>query len=543
MRAYIATLLSHKDTLKQHITPYVFLLIAGCLIGSSTPPYGNYLLGWIGYSIVAVVFLTTPKENIRSLMIYIPFFVIPMRLVFYPWFFTAIQEQFSASSLVTLLILIGGHLLLISINCFYGFIYARLGSILPARLSYQAIFLWLFFVLWDSTEIGPFPDNIIITTVGSTILFSANFYLKPLGLRFMLFGFSTLLAFIFIKYYKESKMRFIVYSSLSILVVWSTLYGIGIKAYRDLNAEYSERQPVVLLQDNQGSLKREFNLEMNFPEDQKLKKLNKEDRAKFNLRLDKTRLYLVDNASESFKELSKEFKESATMATKKPENWLFWAECAFCEKSDPLIMGESMFEGFDVQVDLVAAGYEHIGRDNKYYNAYGFYHKNEGYMSSYFKNILFPMREYIPLEKTLPILRDWFPTWGGLSSARKSVITPHPSPTGPVFITFICYEIIMDYFVDHTISQAKKDYPGRDLIMINPASDDVFGISTENYQHSTLARFQASRVGLPLLRINRFGFTEIIAPWGETLFKSVRNKVEVLQGLLPVKKTTFRSPE
>ena len=184
----------------------------------------------------------------------------------------------------------------------------------------------------------------------------------------MLFGFSTLLAFIFIKYYKKSKMRFIVYSSLSTLVVWSTLYGIGIKAYRDLNAEYSERQPVVLLQDNQGSLRREFNLEMNFPEDQKLRKLNKEDRAKFNLRLDKTRLYLVGNASESFKELSMEFKESATVATKKPENWLFWAECAFCEKSDPLIMGESMFEGFDVQVDLVAAGYEHIGRDNKYYN-------------------------------------------------------------------------------------------------------------------------------------------------------------------------------
>ncbi len=227
----------------------------------------------------------------------------------------------------------------------------------------------------------------------------------------------------------------------------------------------------------------------------------------------------------------------------KPEAWVFWSE-TFFEIIRPEEEEPTAFEGFPYPVDLQFMGYIKRSGDpeegGKLYNAVAFLHAREGYLGSYLKKVLFPIGEYIPLESKVPVLRKWFPNWGSFSPGEEIRVFPHPDPDGPVFLVFCCYEGIFEFYTDRVLEQAEREYPGRDFVMVNPTSDFRFGKTRETIQHSMLNRFQAAKRGLPMVRANGYGYTEIIAPWGESLQRTERDKTEVLAGMLPVRKAVLR---
>jgi apolipoprotein N-acyltransferase len=509
------------------------------IIGLVTPPFSLFFCGWIAYSVIAFLLLKIPKNNLLIPMAIFGVHILFIRVISIQWVLPGFEILFKTPiNAVLALILFYG--ILVCINMLYGLVYGKILKLLPANINIQAIFLWLFLVFWDSTVPRIFPDSIIKGSINSKILCSATYYLQPLGLRLLLFGFSTFSALIFVKYYSVNRVKYFYTTILFTCIIWGGYYLVGLKAFTHLTNEYSQLQPIVLFQDNQGAFKRNFNKKKGHPTNQSISKMEQKELREYFSELSKLHLSLKLKASKDFQKLQTNFKE------KIPENWAFWSECTICRKYDPKSNEKKVFSNLNNEVDLQALGYQHIElqgieMQKGGYSSFAYFHKNSGYLNSYYKNFPFPLREYIPLEERFPILRTLYPMGGKLKASKKQAIIPHPTPSGPVFVTFICYESTKTEFVSNIIAEAKRRYPKRDLILVNPSSDDIFGISLENHQHSMLGRFLAAKHGLPLLRVNTFGFTEIIAPWGESIYRATRDESITLPGLLPVKKTTFRN--
>src|SRR5262249_7843641 len=151
------------------------------------------------------------------------------------------------------------------------------------------------------------------------------------------------------------------------------------------------------------------------------------------------------------------------------------------------------------------------------YNIVSAYAANGEFKGHYRKMVRMPFGEYVPGDEFYPWIYDQFSVLNNFGKGEHYVPIPHSNPKGPVFLPFICFEVLDENFVKEAVALAHSEFPGRDLIFVNPTNDSWFGEGAELFLHSHLARWQAAREQIPLVRPTNTGLSMVIAPWGEIL--------------------------
>ena len=149
------------------------------------------------------------------------------------------------------------------------------------------------------------------------------------------------------------------------------------------------------------------------------------------------------------------------------------------------------------------------------YNIVAGFNAQGEFIDTYRKVVRMPFGEYIPGDQFFPWIYDTFPVLNNFGKGEKHVPIAHAGENGPVFLPYICFEVLSENFVTNTVDFARSHFPGRDLVLVNPTNDSWFGEGAELFLHSHLARWQAAREQLPLVRPTNTGLSMVIAPWGE----------------------------
>ena len=160
-----------------------------------------------------------------------------------------------------------------------------------------------------------------------------------------------------------------------------------------------------------------------------------------------------------------------------------------------------------------AARYIMAGGDdvvsNRTYNAVALYaNGTDGPVDIYHKQHLVPFGEYIPLDKTFPVLQKLSPLGVSLHSGDPKLFTIKTSDGRRVKVApLICYEDTDPRLA----SQARR--MGADLIVL-VTNDSWFSDSSEAEAHAAQAVLRAVETGLPVVRVGNSGVTGVIRPDG-----------------------------
>lgn len=158
---------------------------------------------------------------------------------------------------------------------------------------------------------------------------------------------------------------------------------------------------------------------------------------------------------------------------------------------------------------MIAADYFEHNSDNSFglYNATIMIEPDR--KQFYYKNILVPFGEYIPLKKWLTFI-DKFVESGMDFTPGKGVQLFYMKDFN--FYSPICYEILFpQLFID------AKDMD----FIVNVSNDGWFGDSIQQKQHLAMAKFRAIESGKMLIRVTNFGFTSIVNPIGKTMLEAI----------------------
>ena len=164
-------------------------------------------------------------------------------------------------------------------------------------------------------------------------------------------------------------------------------------------------------------------------------------------------------------------------------------------------------------------------------NAYG------EIQQSYYKQVLVPFGEYVPLESWLRGLIQFLDLpMSGFTEANNQV----PMNLGDYqVIPAICYEIAYPEIIRQLAEQV-KDKP---MLIVTVSNEAWFGDSFGPYQHMQMARMRALELGLPLVRATNDGITGVINERGEVEALLPRYKQAYLRQNLTLnnRKTIYRN--
>ncbi len=153
---------------------------------------------------------------------------------------------------------------------------------------------------------------------------------------------------------------------------------------------------------------------------------------------------------------------------------------------------------------------------NKYFNSALLYGPSK--VDLYSKQKLVPFGEYIP--SALGPLAQWLSrhisvlSSGGYSPGRGFRIF---EVRGVKILPLICYEDSFYYFLD----RAMKTLPERVDAVVVLSNDDWFGKGLAQFFHLSLARLQAIRHRVWIVKVNNDGFSCVIDPYGRVVLGSV----------------------
>jgi apolipoprotein N-acyltransferase len=139
----------------------------------------------------------------------------------------------------------------------------------------------------------------------------------------------------------------------------------------------------------------------------------------------------------------------------------------------------------------------------------------------YHKQRLVPFGEYVPLERWLRGLIDFF-------DLPMSAFSPGPAAQAPLragafrVAPFICYEIVYPDLVAAAASQAE--------LLVTISNDSWFGRSIGPLQHLEIARMRALETGRYLLRGTNNGVSAIIDQRGRVLARTDQFEETTLEG-------------
>ncbi len=127
---------------------------------------------------------------------------------------------------------------------------------------------------------------------------------------------------------------------------------------------------------------------------------------------------------------------------------------------------------------------------------------------TYYKNVLFPLGEYIPLGEFFPKLYQWLPNAGHLTAGTESEPVLFQ---GHRLTVFICYEDVFPSFASQAIARGAPE------LLITLSNDVWFGHTMEPALHLALAKFRAVEHRRYLVRATNSGPSSIVDPMGRSL--------------------------
>lgn len=481
------------------------------LVALAFPPFGVWPLAMVGFGIFfrrALLDRHDAKACATRFAVY-AFFV---NLFGFYWISYTLREFGGIPWLaaVPLMLLIFAIFSILPYGA--GWVWGRYSVKLPPLAAAPA--LALFWIFFDGLEPRLFPWSPVMSVGSVPLLMASANSLGTWGWRFLFFGAAAAVAALSLRHRGR---RLALWSLIPVGITFGFGFGLG-KLDRDmLRKRYSDRQPVAMIQGNIGNY------------DKKLTKLGvvptiQNVLAIHRTLVEKAAIHMTDKAREGI------------------EPWYFWPETAF--PGYPL--DASANQGLMAEWAKLGQGTHLIGAyetalDNfagrqipMEFNIVALFHESNGLVSYYRKNIRLMFGEYIPGDNWMPWIYKLLPAVNHFGGGREQKPLAHPSSGGAVFIPLVCYELLFDRFVDRFVSQAKKEYPGRPLVLVNPSNDSWYGPTSEQFQNAFLARWAAARQGLPLARPTNTGDSILVAPWGEVMTQGPRDETTVIFGELPV---------
>ncbi len=134
---------------------------------------------------------------------------------------------------------------------------------------------------------------------------------------------------------------------------------------------------------------------------------------------------------------------------------------------------------------------------------------------SYYKQVLVPFGEYVPLANLLRGVIDFFDLpmsnfiQGSSKQAAMSFVQYDVIPA-------ICYEIAYPNVLQNMLKQADEK-SNKPKLIVTVSNDAWFGDSLGPYQHMQMARMRALELGIPLIRSTNDGITAVVNAKGELL--------------------------
>ncbi|MCR6650991.1 MAG: apolipoprotein N-acyltransferase [Cellvibrionaceae bacterium] len=201
-------------------------------------------------------------------------------------------------------------------------------------------------------------------------------------------------------------------------------------------------------------------------------------------------------------------------------DWVIWPEAAI-----PLLYHEALadLESLGHQADktntVFITGILYDDRDKQqYYNSIVAVGKGSGIT---FKTRLVPFGEYVPMERWLRGLIDFF-------NLPTSIIHPGPKyvnglqANGVEIAPSICYEVVYPDLVASRAANAN--------VLLTVSNDSWFGSSIGPLQHFEMAQMRALETGRYLVRATNNGVSGIIDPKGRVVVKGGRFTREAIVG-------------
>lgn len=178
--------------------------------------------------------------------------------------------------------------------------------------------------------------------------------------------------------------------------------------------------------------------------------------------------------------------------------------------------GKSIFSGFPDYV------YDK-GRDEYlYYNTCTMFDSLGGYEEPYYKNILVPFGERMPLMSIFPVLNR---VELGQANWEYGRGFRYYKYHGLTISAQICFEIA---FPEYNARMAKNDPD----VIFNLTNDAWFYFSAGTYQHSLMTRFRAIETRTQYYRSANTGYSMIVDPRGDILQKSGLFTREVIEDVV-----------
>lgn len=390
----------------------------------------------------------------------------------------------------------------------------------PHPLRLLCVF-WIL-IVWEQLDWRLFPWTSVQGLGSQKQLLASVYFLKTWGWQILFFG-SLLLGFGLSKKVQSSLYKKLVVVGVSLVMSLSVGLSLGFRALAEMEETYVGRQPVVLVQGNIGNYE---------------KKLAKSGLAP-----------TVRNVLAVHTELLRGIEEEFSKSPPPLEPWVFWPETSYplFPVSQPIDAVYIKEWGARLGAPQWVGTYHtrptnfggEVGKVLDF-NVVAMFHPRVGLVGHYEKSIRVVFGEYIPGDEFWPGVYDAFPAAVHFGRADAPKALPHPDPEGPVFLPLICYEILYPGFVKKFLEAAKKEYPGREFILVNATNDSWYGSGTEPFQHSLLARWTVASLGLPTVRPTNTGLSQVIAPWGEVLQAGPQNLSTVIYGNLPVQRPQKR---
>jgi apolipoprotein N-acyltransferase len=163
----------------------------------------------------------------------------------------------------------------------------------------------------------------------------------------------------------------------------------------------------------------------------------------------------------------------------------------------------------------LVGGYSYLPGEKKFNTAFAVYPDGE-VPSPYFKQILIPFGEYMPLASYFPWLKTLNSKAAGFSAGTATRVFDYPMhrADGSAYTLrvapLICYE-------DTIPAPARKATRHGAQLLVNLSSDVWFGRSLALHQHHLIAAFRAIENRRFLIRSTTTGYSAIVDPLGRTI--------------------------
>jgi apolipoprotein N-acyltransferase len=172
-----------------------------------------------------------------------------------------------------------------------------------------------------------------------------------------------------------------------------------------------------------------------------------------------------------------------------------------------------------------------------YYNAATLFHPDGGFDAPYYKMILVPVGERIPLLKVFPFL--WKLQFGQ-ANWEYGTIPKYYESSNLIFSPQICFEIAFPelnrQMAFHNVGTKQGSKPRKIDFLVNITNDAWFGRSSGPWIHAMMTKFRAIENRISIYRSANTGISMVVDPLGRVIKKTRLFEITNLQA--PLYKTS-----